>query len=92
MLKCPCALLIVTAYDNLTENCIILKSKCKSLGIIGMRGIGTVWPTAGPVKTIATIILLRRNFNLIFHTIYRYYYYKSEEFVKAYHINNNYYY
>jgi len=56
-----CDLLIVTAKDNLTENWILLKLKGKSFVIIFMQGVSIVWPTAGPVKIIATITYLQRN-------------------------------
>jgi len=87
----PCTLLVVTAYDNLTGNCIILKLKCKSLGIIGMRVISTVsvrlthcWASKNYSNDHIVTKKLKFNF-----PCYLYYYYKAEEFVKAYRINNN---
>ena len=52
---CPSTLLIVTTNDVLTGNCILLKLKGKSVGIMGIRGISTV----SLVKTTAPMTLLR---------------------------------
>lgn len=52
----------MAAKDTFTGNCILLKLKGKAVEIMGIRGISTVCPTAGPDKTIATMTLLRKFF------------------------------
>jgi len=55
---CPWDLLIFIAKHTLTENCSLLNANGKSVGIIGILGINTNSPVAGPVKTVASMTLL----------------------------------
>jgi len=50
-----CALLMDVANARRTGNCILLKSKGKSVGISGIRGMNTSFPFAQPVRTVASI-------------------------------------
>jgi len=52
---CPCALLLEIVNARRTGNFILLKSKRKSVGISGIRGMNTSLPFAQPVRIVASI-------------------------------------
>jgi hypothetical protein len=53
--NCPCASLMDIANARRNGNCILLKSKDKSVGIGGIRGMNTSFPFAQPVRIVAFI-------------------------------------
>ena len=55
---CPCALLIVIANANRIGNCNLLNWNDISVGIIGNRGLRTSSPLKGPVKIVASMMLV----------------------------------